>query len=67
MLPNHRDRLLYTERPRYMTLSHSESEETDLTTIIGGRRLIVASNRGPVEFRQAPNGRFVSKRGSGAW
>ena len=48
-----------------MSLAHPMSEESDLAGLVGGRRVIVASNRGPVEFKKAPNGRLVSKRGSG--
>lgn len=32
---------------------------------LGGRRLIVASNRGPVEHRLAPSGELRTRRGSG--
>jgi trehalose 6-phosphate synthase len=48
-----------------MTDPHAQSDETDLMALIEGRRLIIASNRGPVEFRRAPNGRLVKKSGSG--
>src|SRR5258708_6478760 len=39
--------------------------DADLAALAAGRRLIVASNRGPVEFHKAPNGRLTTKRGAG--
>ncbi len=48
-----------------MTDPRAQSEDTDLATLTEGRRLIIASNRGPVEFRRAPNGHLVKKNGSG--
>lgn len=45
------------------------SDQTDsldeLAAIAGNRRIIVASNRGPVEFHRGANGRITTKRGSG--
>ena len=36
-----------------------------IASFVGNRRVIVASNRGPVEFYRDPNGRISTKRGSG--
>lgn len=50
------------ERPR----SSAESTPQDaIASFVGNRRVIVASNRGPVEFYREPNGRLSTKRGSG--
>ncbi len=45
--------------------SRQQPFDTGLRETLGGRSLIVASNRGPVEFKRAPNGRLVTKRGAG--
>jgi trehalose 6-phosphate synthase len=37
----------------------------EICNLIAGRRIIVASNRGPVEFHRDPGGRLTTKRGSG--
>ena len=37
----------------------------EICNLIDGRRIIVASNRGPVEFHRDPSGRLTTKRGSG--
>ena len=37
----------------------------DVADLIGGRRVIVASNRGPVEFVREASGRLSTRRGSG--
>lgn len=37
----------------------------DIEAILGGRSLIVASNRGPVTFTHEGDGRFSSRKGSG--
>jgi trehalose 6-phosphate synthase len=37
----------------------------DVDTILGGRALIVASNRGPVTFTHEGNDKFTSRKGSG--
>ncbi len=37
----------------------------EIAAIAGNRRIIVASNRGPIEFYQGANGRLTTKRGSG--
>jgi trehalose 6-phosphate synthase len=42
---------------------NTASEE--IAAIVGGRKLIVATNRGPVEFYRDQRGRFVTRRGSG--
>src|SRR4051812_5319097 len=37
----------------------------DINSILGGRSLIVASNRGPVTFTHEGDGKFSSRKGSG--
>lgn len=37
----------------------------EIATLVGQRRVIVASNRGPVEFVRSAGGRLTTKRGSG--
>lgn len=37
----------------------------EIAALIGGRKVIVASNRGPVEFQRRPDGRLTTRRGSG--
>ncbi len=37
----------------------------EIATLVGGRRLLIASNRGPVEFHREASGRLSTKRGSG--
>ena len=48
-----------TQRQRHPTVPE------EVASLVGGRRLIVASNRGPVEFHREASGRLVTKRGSG--
>ncbi len=38
-----------------------------IATLTAGCTMIVASNRGPVEFYHVANGRLSPKRGVGAW
>jgi trehalose 6-phosphate synthase len=40
-------------------------DEMDAEQILRGRRLIIASNRGPVSFIKEPNGDFPCRKGSG--
>lgn len=47
--------------PRQQQLTVPE----EIAALVAGRRLIVASNRGPVEFRREADGRLTTKRGSG--
>lgn len=37
----------------------------EIAALAGNRRIIVASNRGPIEFHRGANGRLTTKRGSG--
>ena len=37
----------------------------EIAALVGGRKLIVASNRGPVEFYHETDGRLATKRGAG--
>jgi trehalose 6-phosphate synthase len=37
----------------------------EISSLVGQRRVIVASNRGPVEFVRSASGRLTTKRGSG--
>jgi trehalose 6-phosphate synthase len=54
-----------------MTVSHTDrraegpDEALDIDAILGGRSLIVASNRGPVTFTHEGDGKFSSRKGSG--
>jgi trehalose 6-phosphate synthase len=37
----------------------------EVSSLVGGRKIIVASNRGPVEFHRDAHGKLTTKRGSG--
>ncbi|HEX8036657.1 MAG TPA: trehalose-6-phosphate synthase [Ktedonobacterales bacterium] len=45
--------------------SAEPASRDDIAALVGNRRVIVASNRGPVEFYRDPNGHIGTKRGSG--
>lgn len=45
--------------------SSATSAANQIATLTAGRTLIVASNRGPVEFYRATDGRLSTKRGAG--
>src|SRR5260221_14726173 len=37
----------------------------EVSSLVGGRKIIVASNRGPVEFHRDAHGKLTTRRGSG--
>ncbi|MGZ3584844.1 MAG: alpha,alpha-trehalose-phosphate synthase (UDP-forming) [Ktedonobacterales bacterium] len=45
--------------------SAESASHDDIAALVGKRRVLVASNRGPVEFYRDPHGRINTKRGSG--
>lgn len=45
--------------------AHADMYTTEVEELAAGRHVIIASNRGPVEFHQEANGRFTTKRGAG--
>lgn len=45
--------------------SAESTSHDDIASFVGNRRVIIASNRGPVEFYREPNGHISTKRGSG--
>jgi trehalose 6-phosphate synthase len=48
-----------------MAMRQQAEVPAELAELLGGRRVIVASNRGPVEFHRAANGHLTTKRGAG--
>jgi trehalose 6-phosphate synthase len=48
-----------------MVLLTQTATDAAVASLAAGRRVIVASNRGPVEFHKTPNGRLTTRRGAG--